>query len=177
MAVFKLLEKINNFSKVSIKIKFKSFAFKFIVSILLGFKIKPFARNSFGNLVAAIIAATYPLIYLQLLCLRTIFVNFWYIFSWQWTDCKIVKKNFFIILLCEASRCLKLLFQAHNTRLWLISFFNFIHFLDCVQKALNTSGGGGRYSCDECGKLFKVMMMIMIMMMMMMSAGSWLSIE
>jgi len=26
---------------------------------------------------------------------------------------------------------------------------------DCVQKALNTSGGGGRYSCDECGKLFK----------------------
>ena len=26
---------------------------------------------------------------------------------------------------------------------------------DCVSKALNTSGGGGRYSCDECGKLFK----------------------
>jgi len=25
---------------------------------------------------------------------------------------------------------------------------------DCVQKALN-SGGSGRYSCDECGKLFK----------------------
>jgi len=26
---------------------------------------------------------------------------------------------------------------------------------DCVSKALNTSGGAGRYSCDECGKLFK----------------------
>ena len=26
---------------------------------------------------------------------------------------------------------------------------------DCVSKALNTSGGGERYSCDECGKLFK----------------------
>ena len=24
-----------------------------------------------------------------------------------------------------------------------------------MSKALNTSGGGGRYSCDECGKLFK----------------------
>ena len=53
MAVFKLLEKINNFSKVSIKIKFKSFAFKFIVSILLGFKIKPFARKYSENFLAA----------------------------------------------------------------------------------------------------------------------------
>lgn len=26
---------------------------------------------------------------------------------------------------------------------------------DCVQKALSSSGGSGRYSCDECGKLFK----------------------
>jgi len=26
---------------------------------------------------------------------------------------------------------------------------------DCVSKALNSSSGGGRYSCDECGKLFK----------------------
>ena len=24
-----------------------------------------------------------------------------------------------------------------------------------MSKALNTSGGGERYSCDECGKLFK----------------------
>jgi len=26
---------------------------------------------------------------------------------------------------------------------------------DCVSKALNSNGGSGRYSCDECGKLFK----------------------
>ena len=34
-------------------------------------------------------------------------------------------------------------------------FFIFCWFSDCVSKALNSSSGGGRYSCDECGKLFK----------------------
>ena len=27
--------------------------------------------------------------------------------------------------------------------------------LDCLNKSLGSVGGSGRYSCDECGKLFR----------------------
>ena len=33
---------------------------------------------------------------------------------------------------------------------------------DCLNKSLGSVGGSGRYSCDECGKLFRYTFVVVV---------------